>query len=257
MNPTILRLELTRQFREFMGLFFIVVLPAFFYLIFGATMDFSGDPISGEAAGNGNVAMSIMIAMAAYGAVVATTSLGGQAAVERMQGWGRQLGLTPLRDSTYVWTKAMVAVIIAALPIAIVYTLGALTGAQGSTRAWVLSALIVVPGASLFALWGLVWGLAIRSESAIAVASGSTVVLAFLGNMFMPLSGTLLAIAKFTPLYGYAALARYPLTEGTLVTMDGELLHEPVWVPLTNVIVWTAVLALIATVLVRRGRARQ
>src|SRR5690625_911548 len=107
MNPAILRLELTRQAREFMGLFFIIILPAFFYLIFGASMDFSG-----ETAGNGNVAMSIMIAMAAYGAVVATTSIGGQAAVERMQGWGRQLGLTPLRDSTYVVTKSLVAVII-------------------------------------------------------------------------------------------------------------------------------------------------
>src|SRR5699024_1845217 len=115
------------------------------------------------------------------------TSIGGQAAVERMQGWGRQLGLTPLRDSTYVSTKSLVAVTIAALPIAIVYTLGALTGAQGSTRAWVLSALIVIPGAALFALWGLMFGLAIRSEAAIAVAGGSTVVLGFLGNMFMPL----------------------------------------------------------------------
>lgn len=253
MNATILRLELLRQFREFMGLFFIVILPAFFYLIFGASMDFSDAP-----AGNGNVAMSIMIAMAAYGAVVATTSIGGQAAVERMQGWGRQLGLTPLRDSTYVATKALVAVIIAAMPIALIYTLGGLTGAQGDTRAWVLSALIVIPGAALFALWGLVWGLAIRSESAIAVASGSTVILAFLGNMFMPLSGTLLAIAKFTPLYGYAALARYPLTEGWMATMDGsDLAREPLWVPLVNVAAWTVLLALIATLLVRRGRARQ
>ena len=252
MNTTILGLELKRQFREFMGIFFIIVLPAFFYLIFGAAMDFSGDP-----AGNGNVAMSIMIAMAAYGAVVATTSIGGQAAVERMQGWGRQLGLTPLRDSTYVATKSLVAVIIAALPIALIYTLGGLTGAEGTARAWVLSALIVIPGAALFALWGLVWGLAIKSESAIAVASGSTVVLAFLGNMFMPLSGTLLAIAKFTPLYGYAALARYPLTGGWLATINGDPVHEPLWVPVTNVVAWTLVLGLIAIALVRRGRARQ
>ena len=73
------------------------MLPAFFYLIFGARRSYST-----EDAGNGNVAMLIMISMAAYGAVTATTGIGGEAAVERMQGWGRQLGLTPLRDSSYV-----------------------------------------------------------------------------------------------------------------------------------------------------------
>lgn len=154
-------------------------------------------------------------------------------------------------------TKAIVAVVIAALPIALIYGLGALTGAEGSARAWVLSALIVIPGAALFALWGLVWGLAIKSESAIAVASGSTVVLAFLGNMFMPLSGALLTIAKFTPLYGYAALARYPLSGGWVATINGDPVYEPLWVPLTNVVAWTLLLGLIAVALVRRGRARQ
>ena len=43
-------------------------------------------------------------------------------------------------------------------------------------------------------------------------------ILAFLGNIFFPLSGVMLTIAKFTPLYGYVALARYPLTEGHLRT---------------------------------------
>lgn len=253
MNPTILRLELTRQFREYIGLFFIVLLPGFFYLIFGASMDFSTQEI-----GNGNVAMMIMVQMAAYGAVVATTGIGSQTAVERMQGWGRQLGLTPLRDASYIGTKSTVAVLIAALPIALIFLLGVVTGAQGSGRAWLLCALIAISGATLFALWGLVWGLAIRSESATAVASGTTVILAFLGNMFMPLGGTLLKIATFTPLYGYAALARYPITEGWIQDgLSGDLIHQPLWVPLLNVIVWTAILGAIAMLLVRRSRGRQ
>ena len=40
--------------------------------------------------------------------------------------------------------------------------------------------------------------------------------MAFLGNVFTPMSGLLLDIGRLTPLYGYAALARFPLTEGYL-----------------------------------------
>ena len=42
------------------------------------------------------------------------------------------------------------------------------------------------------------------------------VVLAFLGNVFTPMSGFMLDLGRFTPLYGYVALARFPLTDGWL-----------------------------------------
>lgn len=253
MNATFTGLELRRLFRDYVSMFFIAVLPAFFYLIFGAAQQFSN-----EDAGNGNVAMYVMISMAAYGAVTATTGVGGMAAVERMQGWGRQLGLTPLRDSGYVLIKAVVAVVVAAIPITLIYLLGFFTSATGSFGAWALSALIVLAGAAVFALYGLVFGLAFRSEAAVSAASGSLVILAFLGNIFFPLSGTLLTMAKFTPLYGYVSLARYPVTDGYLVnTSDGSATHEALWVPVANVSVWTVILALLAIWLVRRGRARQ
>ncbi len=243
MNLIYAGLELRRVFRDYVSMFFIAVLPAFFYLIFGAAQEF-GD----ENAGNGNVAMYVMVSMAAYGAVTATSGIGGMAAVERMQGWGRQLGLTPLRDTGYVQIKAVVAVVVAAIPILAIYLLGLFTDAEGSATAWVLSAVIVLAGAVVFALYGLVFGLAFRSEAAVGAASGSLVILAFMGNIFFPLSGTLLTLAKFTPLYGYVALARYPLTEGYVVSTDGgTVTQEPLWVPLLNVSVW----------LVRRGRARQ
>lgn len=252
MNATYTAIELRRVLRDYVSMFFIAVLPAFFYVIFGAAQEFSA-----QRAGNGNVAMYIMISMAAYGAVTATTGVGGMAAVERAQGWGRQLGLTPLADSAYVAMKAFVAVVVAAVPIALIYLVGVLTGAQGDALAWMLSAVVVLLGASVFALYGLVMGLAFRTEAAVSAASGVLVIMGFLGNIFIPLSGTMLAIARFTPLYGYAALARYPVTEGTVPTTDGTLLQEPLWYALVNVGAWLTVLALLATWLVRRGRDRQ
>jgi ABC-2 type transport system permease protein len=84
------------------------------------------------------------------------------------------------------------------------------------------------------------------------------VILAFMGNIFYPLSGTLLTMAKFTPLYGYVSLARYPLTEGYLVsTSNGPTTHEALWVPVLNVSVWAVIFSLLAIWLVRRGRSRQ
>ena len=58
---TYARLDLRRQLRDRVGMFFVVGLPAFMYLVFGLGSD---DPV-----GSGNVAMYVMISMAAYGAV--------------------------------------------------------------------------------------------------------------------------------------------------------------------------------------------
>ena len=81
-------------------------------------------------------------------------------------------------------------------------------------------------------------------------ASGSLVIFAFLGNLFIPLSGPMLTIAKFTPLYGYSGLARYPLSEGYLA--DGT--QDPLWLLVANVVVWLAVFGSLAVFFVRRGR---
>ncbi|KGN34585.1 ABC transporter [Knoellia sinensis KCTC 19936] len=247
-----LRLELKRVTRDLVTMFFVVALPAFMYLLFGASAGWSQ-----QSAGNGNVALYVMISMAAYGAVTATVGVGGTAAVERMQGWGRQLGLTPLGDGTFVAIKATVALLIAILPILVVYVLGAFTGAKGSLMAWAGSAAILVAGAVMFALYGLIFGMAFRSESSVSAASGSLVILGFLGNIFFPLSGFLLDLARFTPLYGYVSLARYPLTGGDVVDTAGNLTHQPLWMPVTNVVVWTVIFAVLATWLVQRSRGRQ
>lgn len=252
MNLTYLSLELKRFFRDFTSVFFIAVLPCFLYVIFGASQSNASQSV-----GNGNVAMYVLLSMAAYGAVTATVSIGGSAAVERMQGWGRQLGLTPMRDSTLVVTKAMVGLIVALIPIGLIYVIGAATGARGSAISWILGAAVLLVGAAIFAIYGLIFGLLFRTESAVGAASGSLVILAFLGNLFFPLSGAMLTVAKFTPLYGYASLVRRPLTDGYVVTVGGDPAFEPLWQPVANMVVWTVIFVALAVVAVRFGRRRQ
>ena len=50
----------------------------------------------------------------------------------------------------------------------------------------------------------------------------------------------MLEIGRFTPLYGYAGLARYPISEGHLPNDAG---HDPVWLLLANVSAWTVIFA--------------
>ena len=241
---TYARLDLRRQLRDRFGMFFVVGLPTFMYLVFGLG---SEDPV-----GSGNVAMYVMISMAAYGAVGATTGVAGSAATEQVMGWGRQLGLTPMRPMAFVAAKAGIAMAVAAVPVTLIFAIGAATGARGSWSDWVLAATLVWLGSALFAIYGLAICLVFRGSNAPGIASGMIVVMAFLGNVFTPMDGVMLDIGRLTPLYGYAALARYPLTEGWL-PLGGQ---DPLWLPVANVLAWTVIFSLLAMWGVRRSRAR-
>jgi len=81
LNPTLLRIELLRVLRNRRTMIFTLVMPAVFYLIFGVSQSYAD-----QDAGRGNVAAYIMISMAAYGAMIASTGGGAMVATERAQG---------------------------------------------------------------------------------------------------------------------------------------------------------------------------
>nr|WP_194309203.1 ABC transporter permease [Flaviflexus huanghaiensis] len=245
------RIEFARILRDYSSLFFIVALPAFMYIIFGTTLT------SAEArVGNGNVAMSTMIGLSAYGAATATASVSSMAAVEKIQGWGRQLALTPMKQGTYVAVKTALAMTVATIPISLIYLVGFLLDSEAPGRTWLVSGLLLAAGSMIFALYGLAFGLYFSSEAASSISGGIIVILAFLGNVFIPLSGTLLTFAKLTPMYGYVSLARYPLLEGTGYGPSGDPVAEPLWQALLNVSAWTVIFAGVCIYLVKRGRQR-
>lgn len=238
-------LDLRRLLRDRTGMFFAVALPAFLFVVFGLGDD--------EPYGSGNVGLYVMISMAAYGAVTATTTVAGSAVHEQTTGWGRQLALTPVPPLAFVAVKTAVAMVVAAVPIALIYTIGAATGARGNAFDWVASAVVVWLGSSVFALYGLAVCLVLRGQNASSIASGLIVIMAFLGNVFTPMDGVVLAIGRLTPLYGYAGLARYPLSEGHLPIDAG---HDPVWLLIANVVAWTLTFAALAVWGLRRRRER-
>jgi len=253
MNLTYLLIDIKRHLRNGSATLFIIGIPVLMYLIFGSTQG-----TVDEMAFRGNVAFYVMVSMAIYGAVSAVVSITGQAALESMMGWSRQLGLTPMRNAGYVATKSVVAMLYSAIVVLIIFTIGALTGAHAtSIGVWIGSALLAWGLSSVFALYGLAIALNFKSESAASVATGLIVVLSFFGNLFVPLSGTMLAIARFTPLYGIAGLARWPQLSGhTMNTAGGEFGQDSLAFLLLNVIVWALIFTALAVRGVRKGRRR-
>jgi ABC-2 type transport system permease protein len=238
-----LRLELRRMLRNRRTVIFTFVMPAAFFLLFGTNAGYRTERV-----GAGNVTGYVLISMAVYGAMLATTSGGAMVSVERAAGWSRQLRLTPLTPVAYVAVKLTLAMIIGAVSVAVAFTVGAFGGAQLPPHAWIECGLLAWVCALVFAAFGLFMGYLLPSENVMQILGPVLAVLSFAGGLFAPVDtfGHVFAtIAKFTPVYGVGELARYPLTH------DGSL-----WVAILNVVVWTGIFSIGAMWRFRRDTAR-
>ncbi|GAB2665384.1 ABC transporter permease [Prescottella soli] len=226
-NTTLLRLELRRLLRNRRTVIFTLVMPVVFFLIFGL-----GQGYSEENAGRGNVTAYIMISMALYGAMIATTSGGAMVSVERASGWSRQLRLTPLSPVAYIAVKLVVAMTLGLVALAVVYAVGAFTSADMDGSLWVTTAVIAWLGSSIFAAFGLFMGYLLPSENVMQILGPGLALLAFGGGLFIPLQdGSVWAtIAQFTPMFGIGNLVHAPLT--------GDAVQ---WTWIVNVVVWLAI----------------
>lgn len=235
-----LRVEILATLRRADTVFFTILMPLGMYLLFGKMSEFQTTSI-----GHGNVTAGIMTNMSTYSAAIAATSIAAAAAVEQAGGWGRQIALTAGGMRSYVITKLLTAVTISVIPVVLIFSAGALTGAViDSPARWAASFALVLVAALPFSCFGLAVGLWVPSNTAVGVASASVSVLAFLGNLFMPLSGALFTLAHFTPLYGPGTLALRPLTGDVVATMTGTV-SEPTWYCLANLGTWTTAFILL------------
>src|SRR5262249_22096151 len=146
-NLTLLRLEIRRLLRNRRTVLFTMVLPVFFFLLFGLNSDYADLPNkseNGTVLGHGNVSASVLINLALYGAVLATTSGGAMVAIERSAGWSRQLRLTPLSPAAYIAVKMLTAMVLGLSSLTAVFVVGAITGKPDMpVWVWVTSALAV------------------------------------------------------------------------------------------------------------------
>lgn len=251
MNPTYVRIEFARHLRDGYNLIFALLMPSAMYVLFGSIPAYTDQEL-----GFGNVKFYVMVSMAAYGAAVSTVGIAGTVATETMQGWGRQIALTPMPPATFVASKMFVATTVATISSALVFALGAATGAYVTQNwIWAVAFVIIIVGSLIFACYGIGVCMVFKSESALGLAAGLMVFFAFFGNVFMPLEGIMLDIARFTPMFGYVALTRYlQLRDVPAETGFGV---DPLWMPVTNVVAWAVIFAIFAVIATRKARARQ
>jgi ABC-2 type transport system permease protein len=243
-NLTVLRLEISRLLRNRRTVLFTMVLPVFFFLAFGLNSAYATKPI-----GHGNYSAFIMISLALYGAVLATTSGGAMVSIERTAGWSRQLRLTPLSPVAYIAIKMLTALVLGLSSLTAVYVVGGITGKPTMpVYLWVITALCVWVGSLIFAAYGLFMGYLLPTENVMQILSFTLVLFAFAGGVFVPLNQfpkLFQQIAEFTPLYGLNQLVHAPFLGGGV---------HLAWV--ANAVIWLAIFAGGAAWLLRKDTAR-
>jgi ABC-2 type transport system permease protein len=241
-STTFLRLEVRRLLRNRRTVFFTLVMPPVFLAIFGTNAEYKTETV-----GVGNVTAYVMISMAVYGAMLATTSGGAMVSIERAAGWSRQLRLTPLRPAAYIATKLLTAMTLGLMSVLVVGLAGKLLGARIPLHVWIECGLVAWVGSVVFAAFGLFMGYLLPSENVMQILGPVLAVLAFAGGLFVPLDdGSWFAtVSRFTPMNGLASLSRAPL---------GDSGWEATAV--LNVVVWAVLFAGGAAWRFRRDTAR-
>ena len=210
-NLTVLRLEIRRLLRNRRTVIFALIFPVVFFLAFGLNKAYAND----RSGSHGNVSAFVMISMALYGAVLATTSGGAMVSIERAAGWSRQLRLTPLSPVAYIVIKMLTAMILGLASVVVVFAVGGLTGKPSMPMyLWIVSAASVWIGSLVFAAFGLFMGYLLPTENVMQFLGLGLALLAFAGGLFIPLSQfpqIVQDIAEYTPLYGLNQLVHAPL----------------------------------------------
>ncbi len=209
-NLTLLKLESRRLLRNRRTMIFTMIMPIFFYLIFGLTVSNGDTDIA-----NGNVSAFVMISMALYGAILATASGGSMVSIERSEGWSRQLRLTPLTPLAYVVVKSATAMLLGLASMVAVYVIGLVTGkADMPLWVWLVTAACVWVGSLMYAAFGLCMGYLLPTENVMQIQAFAIVLFAFAGGLFVPLDQMpdwYQTFAQFTPLWGLNNLVHGPL----------------------------------------------
>lgn len=238
-NATLLRIELIRIVRNKRSMFFTIALPIVFFFLF-RSQSFSS--------GSGDSSAWTMVSLGLYGAFVANASTSAGVAVERSQGWSRQLRLTPLRGPAYILIKVIVSSTVALAPLVILYVLGLSFGSRAPAGDLVLAFVVSWVGSMLMAAFGLLIGFLMPSENVMQMMGIALTFLAFAGGVFIPqpvFGHGFDLFARWTPMYGVTAVAHAGFTG-----WDGW------WMWFVNIVGWAVVLGGGSVFLFRRDTAR-
>jgi ABC-2 type transport system permease protein len=236
------RFELRRLLREPRLFIFTVFMPVISYIVFTGVGD-----VSGQAEGV-PVAVTLMIGMAGYGAIIGVLSIGVGVSTERTMGWLRQLRLTPLRPSRVVAVKAALATLTAIPSVLTVGLAGTLQHhLHLSAGHWLAIVLVMWLGSTPFALLGLAIGYAAPPQLAQPASFLTFFSLSVLGGLLVPTAafpGGLQHLAHLLPSNRYAELG-WRAAAGALPTGTGMVV----------LLGWTVLFGILAAMAYQRSAA--
>ncbi|MET8140991.1 ABC transporter permease [Sphaerisporangium sp. NPDC005288] len=197
------RLELVRVLRDVTFLIFGVAMPVVMYLIFTTLGLAPGD--------ERQVALFVMVSMAAYGGIGAAFNNGTGLGEDKALGWVRQLRLTPLAPATVVAGKTITGMVVVVPAIAAVLVAGTLVNHVAlSPGQWASIIALLWAGTIPFTLFGLGNGYRLTSQSAGIANFAASMGLAVVGGLWIPADRFprwLKAISEWTPTHGYADMS--------------------------------------------------
>jgi ABC-2 type transport system permease protein len=239
MNPTYVRFELVRLFRNKRFFFFTLVFPLILFLVFGGA---NRNTVIDLGAYTLKYPLYYMVAMAGYGAMIAAMAGGARIAAERSVGWNRQLRLTPLSVRTYFRTKVLTAYLMALISIVVLYAAGTAIGVRiDSASRWLQMTGLILVGILPFVALGILLGHLLTVDSMGPAMGGVSALFALLGGIWYPLTGVMRKIGEYLPSYW--------ISQASHVGIGGNAWGTKGWVV---VLAWTAV----ATALAARAYQR-
>lgn len=206
-----LKFELRRMFREPRLLVLTVAMPVILFLAITPTVK------GANPAETADIHAYLMVAWAAYGALLGTFSSGVGVSQERTIGWLRQLRITPLPPVQVVITKAIACSVVAIPAVLVVSVVGMLKGVDFGVAQLGELALFMWLGSIPFALIGLAVGFLLPANLAQPASFLVSFTLAFAGGIFIPtasLPKTMQNVVHYTPSYrftqaGYDVLQKH------------------------------------------------
>ncbi len=162
MNP-LLAFQLRRVGRNKQYLFFTVLLPALFTVLF--TKVFGAQ--AAAAGGQQDYARLYLVSMMAYGALGAALGATIRLSFDRSSGWLRQLRVLPVPPGTAFTVDVLVGALLVLPSLVVVALVGRfVTGVQLGLGTWLALVAVLWAGSVVFVALGLALGLALDAQAA-------------------------------------------------------------------------------------------
>lgn len=247
-SMTFVAVELKRLFRNSSVIVFTLIFPIgmlFLIALPNQNSSVSDTPVS---EGGISAAVPIMISMAVYAAMVASTMTGVSVASERAQGWSRQLRLTPLNPVIYILIKVFCGLVLGGIGVLVTLIVGVAIGIHAPLGNLIVAGVLAWLSSLMMTSLGLAVGYAFPAQNAMRYLGPILPILSFMGGLFVPLyllPEALQVAAKFTPVWGIA-----DLSQSAIIGVAPEVWAVP------NLIAWFVIFTGFAVLMFRRDTQR-